>query len=69
MTVGQSKTIELSPAQAYGERDENAVLSFPASSAPDGLKVGDEVKLSSGKVSDMKPGVSGPPYAQVICLV
>ena len=36
MVVGERKTVELSPAQAYGERSEDALMSFPRSSAPEG---------------------------------
>ncbi len=48
MAVGDSVTVRLEPAEAYGERDESMILEFPASDAPEGLKVGDPVALNNG---------------------
>lgn len=48
MAVGDTVTVRLEPAEAYGERDESMILEFPASEAPEGLKVGDPVSLNNG---------------------
>lgn len=45
LNVGESRKVRLEPAQAYGERDEDLVVSVPAEQAPDGLTVGDSVRL------------------------
>jgi FKBP-type peptidyl-prolyl cis-trans isomerase 2 len=51
MSVGDKKIVELSPAHAYGERSDEAIMSFPKSAAPDGLEVGQQVRLSAGGVA------------------
>ena len=46
--VGESRTVRIEPEDAYGEYTEEAVIDFPAESAPDGLEVGDAVTLGNG---------------------
>jgi FKBP-type peptidyl-prolyl cis-trans isomerase 2 len=46
LAVGESVTVRMKPAEAYGERDESLVLEFPASDAPKRLGAGDQVSVS-----------------------
>lgn len=46
MAVGETKTVRLEPAEAYGEVVPERILEFPIAEAPAGLKVGDEVSVS-----------------------
>lgn len=48
MAVGEMKTVRLSPDEAYGEREDDLIVELPKEGAPDGLKVGDSVRLSNG---------------------
>ena len=48
LAVGESRTVRIEPEDAYGEYTEEAVIDFPAESAPDGLEVGDAVTLGNG---------------------
>lgn len=48
LAVGESRTVRIEPEDAYGEYTEEAVIDFPADSAPDGLQVGDPVTLGNG---------------------
>ena len=48
LAVGDSRTVRIEPEQAYGQRDPNLILEFPAADAPDGLAVGEQVVLSNG---------------------
>ncbi len=48
LTVGESRTVRIEPENAYGEYTEEAVIDFPADSAPEGLDVGDAVSLGNG---------------------
>ncbi len=48
LAEGESRTVRIEPAQAYGEPDPNLILEFPATDAPEGLAVGDSVTLSNG---------------------
>lgn len=48
LAVGESRTVRIEPEDAYGERTDEAVIEFPADSAPEGLSVGDQVTLSNG---------------------
>jgi len=48
MAVGETVTVTLPPAEAYGERREDLVVDVDASGAPDGLKAGDRVRLANG---------------------
>lgn len=45
LAVGETKTFRLEPEEAYGERDEDLVIQVPAQGAPEGLEVGDRVRL------------------------
>lgn len=48
LTVGESRTVRIEPEGAYGDRTDEAVIEFPAESAPEGLSVGDQVTLGNG---------------------
>jgi len=48
LSVGDKTSIKLSPEQAYGERNEQLVITFDASQAPEGIQIGDSVRLGSG---------------------
>lgn len=39
MKVGDKKTIQIAPADAYGERDESAVIDFPKSNIPENMPI------------------------------
>lgn len=45
MAVGDKKTFRLEPAQAYGERTDERIITVPSANAPAGLTVGDQVSL------------------------
>lgn len=45
LSVGEKKTFRLEPEEAYGERDEDLIIQVPAQGAPEGLEVGDRVRL------------------------
>lgn len=47
LNPGESRTVHIEPADAYGLRDETRILSVPAAEAPDGLKVGDRVQMGN----------------------
>lgn len=47
LAVGESKTVRIEPAQAYGERDENRILTFRRDQAPDTVAVGDQVAVGN----------------------
>lgn len=46
MIVGEKKTIQLAPADAYGERDEEAVIDFPAANIPADMKLEPGMQLT-----------------------
>ena len=48
MAVGESRTVRLEPAEAYGERNDNLVLAFPISQLPEGVGEGDSVVFTNG---------------------
>jgi FKBP-type peptidyl-prolyl cis-trans isomerase 2 len=48
LAVGDSVTVRIEPGQAYGERREDLVFELPRSGAPDGLEIGDLVRLQNG---------------------
>ena len=50
LAIGESRTVRIEPADAYGEVDPDLVLEFPASDAPDDIAVGDQVPFSNGAV-------------------
>lgn len=46
MTVGEKKTIEIAPLDGYGERDDEAVIDFPASNIPEDMKLEPGMQLT-----------------------
>ncbi len=48
LSIGESRTVRIEPENAYGVYSEEAIIDFPADSAPDGLEVGDAVTLGNG---------------------
>jgi FKBP-type peptidyl-prolyl cis-trans isomerase 2 len=48
LEVGESRTVRIEPEDAYGVYTEEAIIDFPADSAPEGLQVGDAVTLGNG---------------------
>ncbi len=57
LAVGSSRKVRMEPAQAYGERDEELLVTLSADDAPDGIKVGDQVQL--GERPAVVVGVTG----------
>ena len=53
MKIGQTKTVEIPSAQAYGERNEQLVMTFPLSSIPnpESFEIGQQVRLDQGMVA------------------
>ena len=45
MEVGEKKTITIAPADAYGEKNEEAIIEFPKSNIPAGMALEPGVKL------------------------
>ena len=45
LSVGDKKTINIQPEEAYGERSEEAMLEFPLSSVPPDLKLVEGMQL------------------------
>ena len=39
MTVGEKKTINIAPADAYGEKNEDAIIEFPKANIPPDMKL------------------------------
>lgn len=49
MTVGESKTVTIAAAEAYGERIEDAIVEFPIADVPEEFRVeGMQVDLGNG---------------------
>lgn len=46
MLVGDKKTIQISPEEGYGSRDENAIIEFPASGVPKDMKLEPGMQLT-----------------------
>ena len=46
MTVGEKKTINIAAADAYGEKDPNAVIEFPLSNVPADMKLEPGMQLT-----------------------
>lgn len=61
LAVGDSVTVRLDPAQAFGERDETLVVEMPAANAPPGLAPGDRLQLSRGAARPEAPAAGAPP--------
>lgn len=57
MEVGEERTIELSPAEAYGEYNEDAVQHFPTYKVPNGenLPVGEYIGWTSPRNAEPIP--------------
>ena len=49
LAVGETVTVRMEAAQAYGQRDESLVFDLPASGAPEGLQEGDRVVLDGDR--------------------
>lgn len=49
LSVGESVKIRIESDDAYGDRDESLVFDLPASGAPPGLRVGDQVLLDGDR--------------------
>lgn len=45
MSVGEKKTINIAPSEAYGEKNNDAVVEFPKSNIPAGMKLEPGMKL------------------------
>ena len=48
MWVGESKTVRLEPAEAYGERRDDLIIELPIDQLSDGQGEGDSVLFQSG---------------------
>ncbi|MBM3443651.1 MAG: peptidylprolyl isomerase [Bacteroidetes bacterium] len=46
MTIGEKKTIQIDPEHGYGHKDPNALVEFPSSNVPEGMKVEVGMKLN-----------------------
>lgn len=49
MRVGDSKTVRLEPAEAYGERLDDLIIEFPIDQLPDGQGEGDNVLFQGSR--------------------
>ena len=48
MTVGDSRTVRLGPAEAYGERRDDLIIELPIGQLPAGIGKGDSVQFTNG---------------------
>ena len=48
MTIGESRTVRMEPAEAYGERRDDLILTFPIDQMPEGVNEGDSVVFTNG---------------------
>ena len=48
LEVGQTVTVRMEAAEAYGEKDEQLIFEVPINTAPEGLVLGDRVELMNG---------------------
>ncbi len=48
LAVGETVTVRLEPAEAYGERSDELIFDVPADQGPEGLSAGDRIRLSNG---------------------
>lgn len=48
LAAGETVTVRLEPAQAYGEYLDELILDIPSAQAPEGLVPGDVIQFSSG---------------------
>lgn len=44
LKVGEARTVRMEAGDAYGERDDDMIITVPATQAPNGLRVGDQVQ-------------------------
>ena len=49
MSAGDTVTVRIEPADAYGEHRDDLVLEVPAAAAPEGFSVGNRVQLANGQ--------------------
>ncbi len=47
LAIGESRTVRMEPADAYGERRDDMVITVPLEQAPPGIKVGDQVSAGN----------------------
>jgi peptidylprolyl isomerase len=45
MTIGEKKTINIAPVDAYGEKNADAIVEFPKSNIPEDIKLTPGMKL------------------------
>lgn len=45
MVIGEKKTINIAPAEAYGEKNADAIIEFPKSNIPEDIKLEPGMKL------------------------
>ena len=50
LTPGESRTVRIEPANAYGEHDESRIISLPAAEAPGGLQARDRMQMGDQPV-------------------
>ncbi|HYG38215.1 MAG TPA: peptidylprolyl isomerase [Cytophagales bacterium] len=48
MNVGEKKTIKLAPKDAYGEKDDQAIIEFPKENVPADMKLEPGMELTLG---------------------
>jgi peptidylprolyl isomerase len=48
LAVGDTVTVRLEPADAYGERNDDLILEVPVNLVPEGVNVGDRLQLPNG---------------------
>ena len=48
LEVGQTVTVRMEAAEAYGEKNEQLIFEVPINTAPEGLVLGDRVELMNG---------------------
>jgi len=46
MSVGEKKTLQIPPHEAYGERDDEAIIEFPSSNIPEDMKLESGMQLT-----------------------
>jgi len=50
LAVGETVTVRLEPAEAYGERDESLIIEVPLDQVPEGVAPGDVLQSATGAV-------------------
>lgn len=46
MEVGEKKTLQIAPTEAYGERDEEAIIEFPSANIPEDMQLEPGMQLT-----------------------